>query len=441
MKLSVFLVAICAVCCSVNAKNLLKVGDDGCSSPPNAFATFTDAPTLIKTVPNGKLWIAGNQSSGDGFYIAKVFGTPTQQGTAYGLLFKDIADAQYQNLLNYIEGMIEKAIPSLPAWLVDLVVQYGAPYLLDLTWNMTEAFIPQRYKDEMDAASAVFGWPVNRLRGISVFPEAIKMSCSATIAMGSATPGGTIHHLRTLDFGQADIKDFPLVTVYQDADPTIPQYAKFDWVCFFGALSSVNDNGQAQGEKVWGEGTSIFNGSLTGEPATFMYRDLMRVKTQKEAMQLLFSTQKTCSVHTALSFSNEKIGQIIRMDYKDVDVYDWTNWTNGTDCPSHPTLKDVVYVDKYWQGDCGFFGSGNMCYANTLQAALPGNLTAEYLHKVVAAKEDSGDINLVSFDLANNLAWFSNGRKTNVTTGALNANQRQPTKIDLKALWAAQNSP
>lgn len=399
-----------------------------CPGTINKNPIHAAAPVFIQSTTNGKRYLGGQGN--DTFHIVHLYGTATEMGTAYGQLFTTELSDQMQYFDEYIEEMITQELPWFPVWLADLVVQYGAGYLLELTYNLTAPFTPARYIEELDAMSAAAGLDKWKLRSVSQFPELIKAACTIVGANGPATKNGILQggiaHLRGLDFGaHPKIKDLPMVAVYHPSDGSAA-VANFGWVGFTGAMTGMSSNPIGVGEKVWIK-SDFFNGSITGEAWTFLVRDILRATDMTEVFSIINNANRTCGIHLGVGDGTTNIFRGFEINEKQVLVF---NDTTITPYPQHPTLSGIMYWDK------GEQPTGSYCLSSLLQQYY-GQLDAELLVTTIAAQEQSGDLHCASFDYTNMVAYFANARKTwDATDGPLNAYDRQFTKLDMKALFS-----
>ena len=400
-----------------------------CNGKPNPYPVNSAPPVFVKSVPNGKRYIAGQGN--DTFLVAHVYGTPSEMGTAYGQLFQQEIPLQINLFNEYIEDMITQALPWLPSWVADLAVEYGAMYLLELTYNLTAPYTPEKYTVELDAISAAAGIDKWKLRGINMFPEAIKAACTIVGANKKATMNtslaGGIAHLRGLDFGaHPKIKDYAMITVYHPSDGT-PSIANFGWLGLTGILTGMSSQVIGLGEKVWDK-SSIFNGSLTGEAWTFVNRDVLSAPNMAEALKIVEDAKRTCGIHLGIGDSTTNTFNGLEINAEQVKIF---NWTTIKPYPQHPVIEDVMYWDKHAQP------TGSYCLSSLLEEYY-GNIDAEVLTTKIAAQEQSGDIHCAAFDYTTMVAFFANARKTFDPNGPLDAYDRQFTKLDMKALFAEQ---
>lgn len=397
-----------------------------CQGKPSAYPVNTAPPVFVKSVTNGKRYLAGQGN--DSFHIVHVYGTPTEMGTAYGQLFAAEIPLQIQLFDEYVADMITGALPWFPSWLADLVVKYGGGFLLEFTYNLTAPFTPTRYIEELDAISAAVGIDKWKLRCISQFPEAIKAACTIVGANNQATSNtsnkGGIAHLRGLDFGaHPKIKDYPMVAVYHPTDGT-PAIANFGWLGLTGVLTGMSSQTIGLGEKVW-DGSSIYNGSLSGEAWTFVTRDVLRATNMAEALAIIKNANRTCGIHLGVGDSTTNTFNGLEINAKQVKIF---NWTSIPPYPEHPVIQDVFYWDKYGQPTSSY------CLSDLLKENY-GNIDAEVLTTQIAAQLQTGDIHCAAFDYTTKVAYFANARKTFDPNGPLDAYDRQFTRLDMAALF------
>lgn len=135
---------LCALCATA-----LATGDN-CNGQPNQLPLYTDEPTLLRTVPNGKLFITGANTSAPFIpsnanyvrpYIIHVYGSPYDMGKAHGQLLKNeilevsvlkryhgatqrprsLAWQIYSDFLEYVYSEVDTYIHFLPKWLRDVI--------------------------------------------------------------------------------------------------------------------------------------------------------------------------------------------------------------------------------------------------------------------------------------------------------------------------------
>lgn len=412
-----------------------------CPYPPNTIPIFdTDVfkPQLVNTLKNGKLFVAGNSSSNDTFYVqmlycddsaATVEDCAYQMGLASGSLNKKIIPVGIANLYAWIKSQAVQKVPWLPPALVKIIAEFGAAFALDLQWNVTAPFTHARFVREMQGIADGAGVTFGSIARINMLAELIKAECSIILANNDATAnsvGGHPVHLRSLDGMDGDhlpAKDIASFTVYHYPSRfSKPKVANIGFIGFIGTFTGIGEN-LTLGEKAWNAGQP-FN-IAAGEAWTFVSRRMLEARTLAEAKQTLMQANRTCSVHLAQCSRTENACQLTESSGGTVMVLD----ENTFQYPQHPHIKDVQYLDKFAQPTSSF------CFRDVLLNSY-GKLTAEYLALSAAAALGSGDLHAATFDLKNQIAYFSTARKTYSTAGALKACHRQWTRLDMAKLFA-----
>jgi isopenicillin-N N-acyltransferase-like protein len=398
---------------------------------PTPYPVNTDQPKLIATVPTGKLYLAGQGN--DTFYVQHVYGSYYDMGLAHGQLHIDRISVGLNRFYDWLESQIEEGAPWLPAWIAGIVADFGVQFALELTWNATKPFTPQRYVDEMQGIADGALVNVQDIFNINMIAELIKAQCSVIGANGKATMkslNGTLVHLRTLDgMGGATmpIKDYAVVTVYHPS-PELdePVVANFAWVSFVGTVTGFSET-VGVGEKYWGNQPDS-DMTTSGEAWTFVTRDMLSAKNFSQAIQILETAHRTCALHLGIGgyADNSFLGAMV--DYKQVIL---VNDSTVTPYPQHPYFEDIVYWDKYSQPTSSY------CFADLFTAHY-GEFTAELLATNFAGWARTGDLHAAVFDYAHRIAFFSNARKSYSDVGSLYAYHRQFTQLDMQALFDEQ---
>ena len=116
-----------------------------CKSKPkngheNTLPFINDAPVLVRTIKNGKLFQIGNNATNTTTNLIHVWGSFYDMGFAHGQLLKEPLQVFINELWNYIETQLKKALPDwVPAWLAKDISKFGAAAALDLTFYLTKA--------------------------------------------------------------------------------------------------------------------------------------------------------------------------------------------------------------------------------------------------------------------------------------------------------------
>ena len=402
-----------------------------CPGQPNAFPVWTGPPRFHMRIPNGEHYVAGNGT--DTFNVLHLYGSYYDMGVAQGRLFASVIPTGINRLYDWIEQQVEQSVPWIPAWIAAIIADFGAPLAFEITFNQTKAFIPQKYLDEMKGIADGAGVPHQDIYNVNMIPETIKAQCSVIGANKAATansPGvnGGLIHLRTLDgMGgySMPIKDLATVAVYHPDNATgEATHANFAWISFVGTVTGFGDF-VGVGEKFW-DGQNETIESTAGEPWMFVTRDMLTKRSLSDAMNHLKNAKRTCAVRLGIGgrLENKFYGAQVA-----AKAYELFNSSTDNDPPNHPAIKDIVYWDKHSQP------SPSDCFP-TLFKQYYGNISAERLALDVAPVAKTGDLHAAIFDYPNQIAFFSNARKTFATDGPLKAYDRQFTRLDMRKLFA-----
>jgi hypothetical protein len=181
-------------------------------------------------------------------------------------------------------------------WLPDSSRQAIINVILDDAWKMMEPFVYQSEKDEMEglvAGMRAVGAKIKlkEVHRIAAIPDLTETTCSAFIAMGSATRDGHTYQLRVLDYGAGSgLEKYPLITVYSSTRPGENTFVDVGWVGFLGLVSGMNDKGVAISEMGMG---SKPGETLCGEPmVTLLKRALRNANSAEAATGIIRSAQR-----------------------------------------------------------------------------------------------------------------------------------------------------
>jgi hypothetical protein len=420
MRVAIATVLLALAAAAVSAESIFP----NCSGSPNPFPVNREAPTFVASVKNGKRYLAGQGN--DTFHVMHVYGSHYEMGFAHGQLFGAEFPKVWAIFTAYLEGEVEQYVPWMPKSIIDLIGKYGLPAALQLTVDWTKPFTPQAYIDEMQGMADGSGTTLARIWQINMFPELIKAACTVVGATKQSTTTGNVAHLRDLDIDAGmPIKDWPLVTVLH-GNGTQPKVANFGWVMLIGSLTGISEHPIGIGEKVWERHEK--DDKLQGQPWMFILRDVLYTKSLQEAVSTMQNANRTCAIHVGVGdgVENEFMGVTMAGD-----AFQTWNWTS-INYPAHPMLQDVMYWDKHTQPDYHHYCLGDML------SHYHGQISAENLAVNISAIGETGNMHSVSFDYTGTTAFFANARKTNVSTGNLNAYARQYTWLNVSALFNEQ---
>lgn len=401
-----------------------------CSGTENTHPVYTDAPTLVSTVPNGKLMVTGSETLSPRLRVVHVYGTAYEMGFAHGTLLKAEATELYSSMLEWVYGTVDKYIHFLPQWLRELIEKDGVEAALEFTYWMTKPYIPQRFTDEISGVANATGLDFDYVMRINLFPSLIQASCSELGAWGDAiADGGSLYQLRALDWGTTSpMANFPVVLVYHPADGDGHAFATLSWAGWIGALTGYSSADVGVSEKVWDKYTG--KKTYSGMPWSFVLRDILQYdQTVAEGLARLESTNRTCSIFVGLGdvAPGGPHYNVIEYSLDEVTSYNDTNFTQP-----HTNFKDVVYVDKHTQP------STHPCLPSLIKEYY-GQIDAETVFRQLTARFQTGDLHIAVFDFERRLMYAANASPPSANgTAGTPAYDMPFTQIDLAALFSEE---
>ncbi len=72
-----------------------------------------------------------------------------QRGLAHGTLLKEAINLLFLEVEQFMEAQVEQYIDYLPQWLQNIIAEAGVDAALDITYYLTEPYIPQYWLDEL----------------------------------------------------------------------------------------------------------------------------------------------------------------------------------------------------------------------------------------------------------------------------------------------------
>jgi hypothetical protein len=415
----------------------------GNGTVPN-ITVYTGAPKFIKQVKNGKLHRGG--SGEDTFNIVHLWSSDSskdnffEMGEAYGQLLPQEFETMFASMIPWLEGMLEAAVPWLPKALADLVLEMGAPFVLDLLKDIVKEHIPAKYYQEWQGIAAGCDsvghkCTVDDIARVSLFAQISKAACTAFVANDASTAGGTAMHLRALDFNASShVADYSTLTVYHYN--TKPAFANFGYSAMTDCLSCSNDVQLSIGEKKWGGHNTLIPSGL---PWQMMMREAMELTKMAQVKDFIqkestapnndnhwwpWGDMNTVSIHIVVSdgVSNEIAGAEVGYNYSK-----WFKWDTITPTPTHPDFKGIIYWPKN-------SNPHTMCPADMITSQY-GKIDADWMANYYAYGDMTGDTQIVAWNHVDDVVYYANSRKTGAS-GPLCAYFRQRTKLDMKALYA-----
>lgn len=403
---------------------------------PASISLDTNAPTFVKSVANGKRYVAG--SGNDTFHIAHLYSDTDdlyEMGFALGQMFPNEIEDMFGTIEPWLVNMLETAVPTLPKWLADIVIKYGAPVALDFVYDLVAKYIPKEYYREWQGIAAGANCSIERIKRVSLFPQISKAACTAFSAVDAASANDGSNQLRCLDFDPTSmVADYSSIVVYHYKKK--PALANFGWIAMTGVLTGMNSAGISGGEKKWGNQDKPFLGLPIGFPWMQMFRQLLEFDNLADINAFIPAhtnidnpDSDSVAIHLVFTagqapknnFTAQQVGWEIGYNYS--KKYDW-NTFNPT--PTHPVKPGVVLWPKNSNPhtDC-VIGMVNAQY---------GQIDAEWMAMYYSPNDMTGDTQVVGFDVINMKVYFANSRK-NGSQGPLCAYYRQRTLLDMKALF------
>lgn len=375
-----------------------------CSGKENKKPFLTKDPVFVKGVQNGKRYIAGDDDHP--LHVVHVYGSPYEMGKAQGELMRDEIQKMVPEYWEYLNTFIEKYIPYIPKKLADMIIQFGLHVALDVEWEMTRLYTPQRYIDEIRGVAHGANMDEKDIRRMNLLPELIKAACSIVGASQDATKNSTVMNghllqLRALDWDKfAPIKAYASAIVYHPSEPGSHNFVNVGWPGMIGSLTGISDAMIGISEKVWLTDSDI--DTRFGIPWTYALRDLLQYSNDLDgAINRMINTNRTCSIHVGVGSSENNDFRGVEYSYKIMNVYDWTTQPESD---AHPKMKHVVYWDRHKQP------SHDHCLGSALKENY-GRLEPEIMVRQVAARHETGDMQCAVYDFHNKMLYVSNAGK------------------------------
>ena len=404
-------------------------GGQNCSAerPDTMPPVYTAAPVFVRSVPNGKRYLGG--TGNDTFHVVHLYSETDdlyEMGYALGQLFpNEIAD-MFSKIEPWLEGLLEKAVPWLPEWLADLVVEAGAPVALDFIYDVTEKYIPADYLREWAGMAAGANCSVKRIQRVSLFPQLSKAACTLFLSNKDATLNNTGYHLRALDFDPTSyVADFSTLFIYHYNSK--PKLANWGWIAMTGCLSCMNNVPITVSEKKWGGHDALI-------PFGFPWMQMLRKSLELDNIDAInkfvlsvdqanSSTPQTVAIH--IGYCDQRDKEIVgyEIGYNYTQTFHWNSFPNVS---TFPGWKDIVLWPKNaWPT--------TTCVKEMVDAQY-GKIDADWMANYYSPNDMTGDTHVVGIDLNNMKVFFANSRKS-TSGGPLCAYYRQRTLLDMNALF------
>lgn len=409
-----------------------------CTGQPNNNPLYEtqDNMQLVASTANGKLFITGpadNQIS-----VAHFYGTPYQMGYAHGQLLKPQIDLLYDSFYPWIDEQVLPYLKFLPKVVADAIATGGAKAGLELEAIMTEPWTPQHFLEEMQGLADGAGYTYRQIHQFQMFPELIKAACTMVGAWGSATGGASSYGndtnllaMRLLDWGTANpMRLVPVLAVYHPLEGDGHAFASQTFAGFIGSITGYSTETNIC-EKVWISSNETLLEGRFGYPWAFMLRDILQYDNSiADAYARLEAARRTASIWIGVGGRSTGQFRVFESSYDQLHELNWNSPFPGYEPqpPQHPTIQDVVYVDKHVQP------SHDPCLGSLLQEGY-GSLAPAYMEQTVAALTQSGDLMAVVFDFDANLMDVAVASQLANVTNVINAYDRQYLRFNMTQLF------
>eukprot|EP01125_Pyxidicula_operculata_P006359 TRINITY_DN2208_c0_g1_i1.p1 TRINITY_DN2208_c0_g1~~TRINITY_DN2208_c0_g1_i1.p1 ORF type:complete len:363 (-),score=85.76 TRINITY_DN2208_c0_g1_i1:40-1128(-) len=358
-------------------------------------------------------------------------------GYAVGNIMKTISNNTdfIPRVWSYLKQQAENALPSyFPKWLDDLIATVGLDVALDLTYDVTVPYTnPSIYQTIRGVADAS-GNDYDTIVRVHMLAGLTQGKCSMFGAWGKALSDPTgLLQLRALDWDMdGPFRDYSAITVFHPTDGDGHDFANIGFAGFIGAITGISSTNLAISEiGVAFPDSSFGSESRIGIPFIFLLRDILAYdQTLDDSINRMSQAPRTCDL--ILGVGDGKLNQFRGFAYSSsvLHVYDDKNMMPYNET-WHPRIPDLVYWGMDWL--CPGY---NILLSNQLKKYY-GQLTPEIGIKYISAVEQSGDNQVVFYDLKNKEFYVSFAAPFK-SSGPTAAYDRQYTKLSATALFAEQ---
>lgn len=401
-----------------------------CSGTPNTATIWAGEPTLVSTVTNGFRYTV-NANVTPALTVLHVYGSQYDMGYAYGSLMATEIKTLVPQVWAYMDATINSSLPAwVPADVRDIILQYGLPFALDLTYNLTAPYTPTWHTETLQGLADGAGIDFNTAAQVAMIPELIRAACSIIVAWGPATANGAAAgapvHLRALDWNtDGPFQQFPVLLNFHPNPGNGVAFSSLTWAGMLGAITAVSSSGMGVGEKVWYGYDGAF--SMAGYVWTFLLQDIAQFAQDTDtALSMIATANRTCAIWIGLSDKLNNMGKIVAYSNQLVNIY---NDRNFPSYPNHDLFPGLVFLNKNAQP------SSNPCM-NDLMHAFYGSLDGPSIATYVTSLAQTGDMHIAIYDRGNELMFVSNAGASNAAGVAVPAYTRPFQRFNLTALWS-----
>lgn len=274
-----------------------------CNGTANKWPVLTAPPRLVRSVPNGKLFVLDGVSPP--ISVLHLWGTPYEKGLAQGLLLRDtlheFVSVVFKFGTEFVGEWLVKEL-KFPKELADEMALKTIETGLDITYELTRAYTPTHFYDELRGIADASGVEEKRLVQLNMIPELLKASCSWLGAWGPAiaqtAPGSTLYQLRALDWATdgSPFNDYPVIQVYHPETPSEHSFALVGYPAFVGTVTGYSDARLGLSEEL--SSASRYNGTTSriGIPFQFLFRDFLQFDSDiSAALSRIYNAERTVS--------------------------------------------------------------------------------------------------------------------------------------------------
>lgn len=440
------LLRLLAVCAFVsNVSGSYCNGKPSPQAQPNNHPVYSDPPVFVRKVTNGHLYHVGNGE--DRIALVHLYGTAYERGFAHGSLMKNDTQEFYSRVIPYFEATVLQAInssvPWLPKGIAKWVSKVGLDVALDGTWDLTEKYTGQWFKDEIKGLADGSGVDEKAIRRVHMIGELTQGHCSMYGAWGAATAGGETLQLRALDWDiDGPFQDYPQVTVYHADEGLLGasgeghSFANVGWTGWIGSISGLSSKQMAISEiGVSFPDKSFGKTSRVGVPFTFLLRDILQFDGSLDAsIKHITNAKRTCDLILGVGDGKPQENKSsapfrgIQYSHSVANFFDDTNMLPKNDT-WHARIPQMVYYGMDW------LCPGYSVVLHRQLASLHGSLTPQNTIENVVPIVQTGDLHVVISDLTNMKMYVANA-KGSKESGATKAYDRQFIEFDMLNVFA-----
>lgn len=385
------------------------------------FTDVNGSPDYIKMTRIDLVGNAAERGYAHGYLLAnEIFHFFKDLDVLYAQMIMSIDISRFpENVQTILNALKAKGAANAPQffntaykYIYESESKYFPQYLVDEMNGIGEgicAFLGNECQGDHD----VEHWK-NQVKYFNMFPELIKMTCTAIGAWGKAVKNQSgLLQVRALDFGSGPWSNNTIVYVYKDnTDASFNSFVAVSFPGFVGAITGMSDKGIAISEKVWminnpnpHDDDGLQPGSYDGEADCFVLRDILQhAKNRKEAEDYLESVKRTWGIW--MGIGDYESQQFDLVGYQMVSAIAYNDVTMPS-MTGQPYMENICYVDKHpqpsWDNPNGTLP--------TALAAFYGSIDTESMKQILAFHE-TGDVHIALYDFVSKNMLIAIG-KTN----------------------------